>query len=486
MSSDICLQAVTLAYPHKVLFDAFDAQIPYGSRIALIGKNGCGKSSLLRVLAGCESAYEGQISGLSDDCVGYVPQIIVDEKYHHLSGGQRFQAMLTQALSQWPDILLLDEPTNHLDERNVRSLIRMLRHFTGTLLVVSHDERLLRECFDTFWLLENGKVKVFHGAYDEVLNEQQHLLDHLSETKRQLQQQKKANHQALMQEQQRSAQSRRQGQKAMLQKRYAPVVGHERARQAQNTAGSKKAAITQKQQVLAEQLALLHQPEVIVPKFHLNAGQGTRQCVLSVCSGRVAYSDMLILENVFLEVTRAQRIAITGDNGSGKSSLLEAILQKVQKNMPFGSGDMVIGGEWIVPAARNVAYLDQHYQILCDDLNVLACIEALVPDWTHAQIRQHLNDFLFRRNEEVYTPVRCLSGGEKMRLCLAQIAAQTPALLLLDEVSNNLDRETRTHVVEVLRHFPGAMILVSHDRDFLERIEVEDYYRIENQSIVLA
>ena len=484
MSSDIRLQALSLAYPQKVLVDGFDASIPYGSRIALIGKNGSGKSSLLRVLAGVETAYEGHVTGLSENIIGYVPQIIVDEQFDHLSGGQRFQAMLTQALSQWPDVLLLDEPTNHLDESNIRSLIRMLQHFSGTLIVVSHDERLLQKCFDTFWLLEDGQVNILHGAYDDVLNNQQQILHNIIETKRQLKQQQKATHQALMQEQQRSARSRRQGQKAMQQKKYAPVVGHEKAREAQNTAGTKKAVITQKQQELSQQLTSLRQAEVIVPKFHLNAGQSTRQSVLSVSTGQVAYQDTVVLENVYLDILRMQRIAITGDNGCGKSLLLKAILQHAKKHSHLIPIHLQVAGDWIVPAAQNIAYLDQHYQTLNLELNVIESIEMLVPEWTHAQVRQHLNDFLFRSNEEVYSSIEYLSGGEKMRLCLAQIAAQTPALLLLDELTNNLDRETRAHVIEVLRHFPGAMILISHDRDFLERIEVDSYYRIEKKSLV--
>ena len=484
MSSDIRLQAVTLAYPHKTLVEAFDARIPCGSRIALIGQNGIGKSSLLRVLAGVQPAYEGVVSGLSDNRIGYVPQIIVDEKYHHLSGGQRFQAMLTQALSQWPDVLLLDEPTNHLDESNVRALIRMLNHFTGTLIVVSHDKRILQQCVETFWFLEDGQVNIFHGAYHDVLNEQQRVLHSIIEEKRLLRRQQKATHQALMQEQQRSAQSRRQGEKATAQKKYAPIVANERARQAQNTAGNKKAVISQKQQELTHQLVLLRQPEVIAPKFYLSAGQTGRHGVLSIRSGRIAYQNTLILENIFLDIARTQKIAITGENGCGKSSLLKAILQKVPQYQQLVSENMAIEGDWIVPRTNNVAYLDQHYQTLNPKLNVIESIETLVPDWTHAQVRHHLNDFLFRSNEEVFTSVECLSGGEKMRLCLAQIAAQTPGLLLLDEVSNNLDQKTRMHVIEVLRFFPGSIILISHDRDFLENIKVDDYYHIAKRTLV--
>jgi ATPase subunit of ABC transporter with duplicated ATPase domains len=98
--------------------------------------------------------------------------------------------------------------------------------------------------------------------------------------------------------------------------------------------------------------------------------------------------------------------------------------------------------------------------------------------WTHAEVRCHLNDFLFRKNEEVNAVVEQLSGGEKVRLCLAQIAAQTPKLLLLDEITNNLDLETKGHVIEVLRDYPGAMIVISHEDDFLKEIGIKDYYEV--------
>ncbi|WP_371254323.1 ATP-binding cassette domain-containing protein [Orientia tsutsugamushi] len=102
----------------------------------------------------------------------------------------------------------------------------------------------------------------------------------------------------------------------------------------------------------------------------------------------------------------------------------------------------------------------------------------LVPSWSHAEIRRHLNDFLFRKNEEVNAPVSILSGGEKARLSLAQIAAKTPKLLILDEITNNLDLETKEHVVQALKAYPGAMIIISHEANFLEEICVNSYFKI--------
>ena len=154
-----------------------------------------------------------------------------------------------------------------------------------------------------------------------------------------------------------------------------------------------------------------------------------------------------------------------GDNGSGKSTILKGIL---------GDAKIFRNGTWYVPRSANIGYLDQHYATLNPEISVLESIAELVPTWSHIEIRRHLNDFLFRKNHETNILVKYLSGGEKARLSLAIIAAKTPSLLLLDEITNNLDLESREHVIEVLYNYPGAMIVISHDDDFLNAIGVED------------
>ncbi len=131
-------------------------------------------------------------------------------------------------------------------------------------------------------------------------------------------------------------------------------------------------------------------------------------------------------------------------------------------------------GQWFIPKPEDIGYLDQHYGTLAGE-TVLDCISNHVPAWSHAEIRKHLNDFLLRKNEEVNAKISTLSGGEKARLSLALIAAKTPRLLILDEVTNNLDLETRNHVLQVLQSYPGAMIVISHDQDFLKRLSCATY-----------
>lgn len=158
-------------------------------------------------------------------------------------------------------------------------------------------------------------------------------------------------------------------------------------------------------------------------------------------------------------------MAIIGDNGSGKSTLIKAIL---------GDESVCKTGDWHVIKREDIGYLDQHYGTLNPDKTVLETISDLVPNWSHTEVRRHLNDFLFRKNEEVNAIVSILSGGEKARLSLAQIAAKTPKLLILDEITNNLDLETKEHVVQVIKAYPGAMIIISHEADFLEEIGISE------------
>lgn len=163
------LKNLELSFPQKVCFQDFSTEILDGSRIAIIGRNGSGKSSLLKILYGECTATEGEIIRPSDVSFAYVPQIIED--FNDLSGGQRLNKALTQAISLQPNVLLLDEPTNHLDKANRKSLMRMLQHYSDTLIIVSHDTELLRNCIDTLWHIDNGEIHIFSGNYDDYMAE---------------------------------------------------------------------------------------------------------------------------------------------------------------------------------------------------------------------------------------------------------------------------------------------------------------------------
>ncbi len=465
MHKPIQFQSLSLAFPHKTCFDDFSGQITYGSRIAIVGRNGSGKSTLLKWFARLMDPSDGEIKYPAGCLIGYVPQII--DAFDSFSGGQRFNKALTEALSLHSNVLLLDEPTNHLDSNNRRSLIRMLRAFDGTLIMVTHDVELLDETAETIWHIDNGRVAVFSGSYSDYQHETRIKRAAIAEELADLNRKKNQAHQKLMQEQTRAKNSRIRGEKHIKQRKWPTIVSDAKARNAQETSGRKKSAINEKRHELLERLSECRIPEVIQPKFVINSVEN-KQTLVTIRNGSIGYEENSpILQHLSLSIKSGERIAIQGDNGSGKSSLVKAILD---------DSSIIKQGEWILLSSQEIGYLDQHYANLSHDLTVLDTLSPLLSDKSYIEIRKFLNDFLFRKNEEVLAKVSTLSGGEKARLSLAQIAAITPKLLILDELTNNLDLETREHVIQVLQNYPGAMLVISHDTDFLTAIKIADRF----------
>ena len=365
----------------------------------------------------------------------------------------------------------MDEPTNHLDNHNRQSLMRMLRSFAGTLVMVTHDVELLRSSVDVLWHIDNGRVQVFIGCYDDYIREVAIQKNALETELVALSRQKRQAHDALMQEQSRAKKSRVRGEKHIQQRKWPTIVSQSKARNAQETSGRKKSAINQEKHEVTARLSELVIPEIIKPKFNL-PGMQSNQTLVTITDGQVGYHPHhWILQNLRFSIQSQDRIALLGRNGSGKSTLIQAVLNEQS---------MTRIGDWILPKSDDIGYLDQHYATLSPDKTVMETIRCLWSKHADADIRKHLNDFLFRKNEEVTALVSSLSGGEKARLSLAQIAAKTPKLLILDEMTNNLDLETRAHVIEVLKYYPGALLVISHDTDFLEAIGATERYRIED------
>lgn len=466
MHKPIQFKNICYSLSHKPCFEQFNQTISYGQRIAVIGQNGSGKSTLLRMLQGLIQPTDGSLMIPHDLVVGYVPQLIYE--FEALSGGQRFNEKLTAALAIFPNILLLDEPTNHLDRKNRQSLMRMLRSFNGTLVVVTHDLELL-SLFDAIWHIDQGMIRVFTGSYEDYQRELAVRYQAIEQELSQFSRQKKDAHRSLMKEQARAKNSRIGGEKKIENRKWPTVGSAAKMGRANETSNRKKSEINHKKQVLMEQIATLRLPEVIKPTFSIQAGESGRVLV-SISDGNVGFKNPIVTA-INLSVITGERIAISGDNGSGKSTLIRAILE-----------DAAIAktGSWHVLKQEYIGYLDQHYSTLDMEKTVLDIIQCSVSNWSHVEIRKHLNDFLFRKNEEVNASISSLSGGEKARLSLAMIAAITPKLLILDEITNNLDLETRDHVIQVLKDYPGAMVVISHDTDFLESIQITSHYFIHN------
>ncbi|MFJ1268272.1 ATP-binding cassette domain-containing protein [Legionella lytica] len=473
MHKPIQFESLSLSFPHKTCFADFSGQIPYGSRIAIIGRNGSGKSSLLKLFASLETAVEGSLRLPQDLLCGYIPQIV--DVFDSLSGGQCFNKLLTQALADMPELLLLDEPTNHLDSHNRRSLMRMLSNFSGSLIMVTHDLELLQNTVDTIWHIEHKQIQVFTGCYNDYMREQTQRRSTLENEINLINREKKQMHANLMKEQARAKSSRQVGEKQLEQKKWPTLVSGTKIRNAQETAGRKKQVLNHKRQELTERLAELHVEEIISPKFMLNS-QPFNHAVVTISEGSVGYATSpLILQNISIVIKGQDRIAIQGNNGSGKSTLIKALLT---------ASDIERTGEWLLPQAKEIGYLDQHYHNLSPEHTVWQTLSCVLPNRSYTEIRRHLNNFLFRKNEEVDALVTTLSGGEKARLSLAQIAAISPKLLILDEITNNLDRETRAHIIQVLNAYLGALIVISHDSDFLAKIGITTSYEIRDGLLI--
>ncbi|MDR2191329.1 MAG: ATP-binding cassette domain-containing protein [Endomicrobium sp.] len=476
MHKPIFLNHISLFYPNKICFEDFSAQIQNGDRIAVIGNNGCGKSSLLKIIKGDMEPSEGEVQNNSNIVFGYVSQLIYD--YENLSGGEKFNRALSAALASRPDVLLLDEPTNHLDLKNRKSLVKMLEFYKGTLIVVSHDEELLRASIGAFWSIDGGAVRTFSGKYDDYKRSVSQQRQELEYEIHSLNKEKKEAHNALMKEQERASKSKKRGEKLIKNKRWLPAVGDLKQSSAEKTSGKNKGNINEKRNSLNERLSSLRLPEIIKPKFSLSAKDAGSKNVLYISGGGAAYKaesesggakQTAVLQNINISLSGGRRLAVTGDNGSGKTTLFKAILD---------APEIIKTGIWDAPAKEEIGYLDQYYKNLDDDKTVLETVSDLLQNKTIVEIRDFLNDFLFRKNEEVNKKNIFLSGGERARLSLAVIAAKTPKLLLLDEITNNIDLQTKLHAAQVLRQYPGAMLVISHERHFLEEINVADFVEL--------
>ncbi|MFN7038494.1 MAG: ATP-binding cassette domain-containing protein [Alphaproteobacteria bacterium] len=349
----IQIKDLDLSFSNKTCFTNFNCQITYGSRIAIIGRNGSGKSTLLKMIAGYFELSVGSISCTSDIVTGYVPQIIED--HTDLSGGERLNSAVTEALSFDPNVLLLDEPTNHLDHSNRKGLMRMLKTYPGTLIIASHDIELLRNSIDTLWHIDNGKINVFSGNYEDYIDEIKLKRVSIENELIVLSRQKKDMHDKLMQEQSRTAKSKAKGEKKVANRKWLKMVGDLKGMKAQKSQGKKLKAIDTTKNYLKNKLANLRLPEIIVPKFSIENSPVGDRTLVQISDGSVGYKSHPefisgsnkqtpkqvqydILSNITLSLSDNERIAITGDNGSGKSTLIKKPSLGIKILIKLGTG----------------------------------------------------------------------------------------------------------------------------------------------------
>jgi ATPase subunit of ABC transporter with duplicated ATPase domains len=464
----IYIRNIALSFSEKICFEHFSAAIHPGNRIAITGSNGQGKSMLLKIIQGLFQPTSGTVNIPDALAFAYVPQMIGE--FSNLSGSERFLRALSHALALKPDVLCLDEPTNHLDIKNRRSLLAMLENTKSTLIVISHDRALLRCGFDKLWHIEEKKIHKFLGSFDDFEKLLKAHYEGLLAKKQSLKREHTEAHLNLMREQSRAKKKKAYGEKKYDGDKLALRSAQGRG---QLTANKNRKRLAEEAKTINEEYFSIRLPEIIKPNFviYANIGQLNRP-VISIVDGSCGYNEPIV-SAINLQICPGEKLAITGPNGSGKTTLARAIMGHVAMSRQ---------GKWTIPPQSQIGYLDQHYGALDPELTPTRIIENEQPLWSRTQCREHLNNFLFRKNDEVNTKIGLLSGGEKARLSLALIATKTPTLLIVDEITNNLDMRTRQHVIEILNAYPGAIMAISHDDDFLRAIGAF-VYPINNKSL---
>ncbi|MCB9554433.1 MAG: ABC-F family ATP-binding cassette domain-containing protein, partial [Myxococcales bacterium] len=464
----ISLRGARLAFGGPVLFEDIDLHVERGDRIALVGRNGSGKSTLLRVLAGDLDLDGGERVTQPHARVVYLPQepdlgawvtvrdavlaalphelahepwrvdaaladvdLPGDRAVSTLSGGELRRAALARMWVTDPDLILLDEPTNHLDLPTIEWLEQALAGHRAGLVIVSHDRAFLTRLTRTTLWLERGVLhRTERGFADfEVWSAQ--LLEEEAAARHKLDR--------LIAEETRWSRegisARRTRNQGRLRRLYA--LRAERAAQRKRTGAARLVA---------------------------DAGEVSGKIVIEAKAITKAFGDRTIIDRLTTTILRGDRVAVIGPNGSGKTTLLKLLMGELAPDT-----GAIRQGTQLTPV-----YLDQHRASLDPDetLQDVLCVPGTDQVMVHGQTKHvvgYLRDFLFE-GRDARRPVSALSGGERARLLLARDLREPGNLLVLDEPTNDLDLETLDLLQEVLSDYEGTLLLVSHDRDFIDRL----------------
>ncbi|MGP0106096.1 ABC-F family ATP-binding cassette domain-containing protein [Rhodoblastus sp.] len=462
----LALQGVGLTLGGKPLIDSADLVVERGDRICLVGRNGSGKSTLLKIAAGEIEADHGERFFQPDATVRYLPQepdlsgqedvfsyvvaglgpsdgeyrahYLLDalgltgaEKPERLSGGEARRAALCRALAPEPDILLLDEPTNHLDLPAIEWLEGELASLRSALVLISHDRRFLQNLSRATIWLDRGRTRRLNegfGAFE-------------------------AWRDALLEQEERDAQ--KLDRKIVAEEHWVRYgVTARRKRNVRRMAGL--AALRQEKRDGKKSAG-----EV---KISVAEGKVSGRLVVEAENISKSFGDRPIVKNFSLRLLRGDRLALVGPNGAGKTTLLNLLTGALEPD----SGTIRLGTN------LQMATLDQRRAALDPNATLADSLTGGGSDWVaingeKKHVVGYMKDFLFAP-EQARTPTGKLSGGERARLLLARALSLPSNFLVLDEPTNDLDLETLDLLQEMLGDYPGAILLVSHDRDFLDRV----------------
>lgn len=451
-------------YGSKILFDKAQFSVNDNEHIGVIGPNGAGKTTLFKVIAGEEHLDTGEITKANQLRIGYLEQEsdwtldqvaeeyltekcikpiwdlkqigksigLTEEHFQSpltkLSGGYRMRMKLVYLIGLEPDLMLLDEPTNFLDLESIMALEKFLQDYKGAFLLISHDREFLRRTTEHTLEVEGGDIIKFPGHIDDYFEQKAEL--------RQLQFQQAANLEA-------------------KRKHLQEFVDRFRAKATK----AKQAQSRMKQIEKMESIEIKALP--VRSRIHLPEPVQTGKEVVSLINADLGYGDKVILKNVSLNFERGNHLGIVGYNGAGKSTLLKSIAGRI----PLIRGDKKLGHN------VELSYFAQH---LTEDLvledSVLDSLQRKAYRDTTAQEILSIAGSLLFSGDDIHKKVKVLSGGEKTRVALGQILLQKKPLLLMDEPTNHLDFDTVQALANALSDFKGTLIIVSHDRSFINRV----------------
>lgn len=516
-----------LSYIHpdrEPLFGSISFSVNHGEKIALIGKNGCGKSSLLRCIAGDlipsggeiiipENAYyipqqlgqydnltlaqalhidrklaalaailQGQVNEqnfteLNDDWTieerafdalkeWGLEHLSLSQTIETLSGGEKTKIFLAGIAIHQPEIILLDEPSNHLDRKSRKKLNEAIIDSNATILIVSHDRKLLN-MFDVILEMEKDKITVYGGNYDFYKIQKglkiNALQQKIEEQEKSLRKAKKQAAQVAERKQKHESRGKKHGQKQGLPK----IVQNQLQSNADASAGKLRNIHAEKSNKMKQELDHLRQQlqDQRTLLTDLRAGELHKGKVLVSGQGINHHfsSDWLWENPLDIEIVSGDRIAIHGDNGSGKSTLLKLLLEELT---PAQGVIHKIDFSYI--------YIDQEYSFADQSITIFEQAEKYnLQQLTDQELKVKLFRFLFPV-ESWNKPCHQLSGGEKMRLlfCCLTISNNMSDMMILDEPTNNLDIESMDIITENLKNYTGTIIVISHDQAFIEEIGV--------------